>query len=58
MGVAGRCVGSGPSLVSLMPMVLQALYRVVSPWWLSLTLQVAVTEVAPSVVRCYGLQRL
>ena len=34
-------------LVSLLPMVL---YRVVSPWWLSLTLQVAVGEVALSVV--------
>ena len=34
-------------LVSLMPMVL---YRVVSPWWLSLTLRVAVAEVALSVV--------
>ena len=34
-------------LVSLMPMVS---YRVVSPWWLSLTLWVAVAEVALSVV--------
>ena len=34
-------------LVSLLPMVL---YRVVSPWWLSLTLRVAVGEVALSVV--------
>ena len=34
-------------LVSLLPMVL---YRVVSPWWLSLTLWVAVGEVALSVV--------
>ena len=34
-------------LVSLMPMVS---YQVVSPWWLSLTLQVAVAEVALSVV--------
>ena len=34
-------------LVSLMSMVL---YRVVSPWWLSLTLWVVVTEVALSVV--------
>ena len=34
-------------LVSLMPMVL---YRVVWPWWLSLTLRVAVAEVPPSVV--------
>ena len=47
MGVAGRCVGPDPPLVSLMPMVL---YRVVSPWWLSLTLRVAVAEVALSVV--------
>ena len=35
------------SLVSLLPMVS---YRVVSPWWLSLTLKVAVGEVALSVV--------
>ena len=41
------CLVSGPSLVSLMPM---ALYRVVSPRWLSLTLRVAVAEVALSVV--------
>ena len=34
-------------LVSLMPMVL---YRVVSPWWLSLTLRVAVAQVVLSVV--------
>ena len=34
-------------LVSLMSMVL---YRVVSPWWLSLTLWVVVAEVALSVV--------
>ena len=34
-------------LVSLLPMVL---YRVVSPWWPSLTLRVAVGEVALSVV--------
>ena len=34
-------------LVSLLPMVS---YRVVSPWWLSLTLRVAVSEVALSVV--------
>ena len=40
----------GPLLVFLMPMVLQAFYRLVSPWWLSLTLQVAVAEVALSVV--------
>ena len=32
-----------------MPMVLQALYRVVSLWWLLLTLRVAVAEVALSV---------
>ena len=40
-----------PLLVS-MPMVLMpmVLYRVVSPWWLSLTLRVAVAEVALSVV--------
>ena len=44
------CLVSGPSLVSLMPMVLQALYRVVSPWWLSLTLRVAIAEVALSVM--------
>ena len=50
MGVAGRCIGPGPSLVSLMPMVLQALCRVVSPCWLSLTLRVAVAEVALSMV--------
>ena len=35
-------------LVSLLPMVS---YQVVSPWWLSLTLWVAVGEVALSVVR-------
>ena len=40
---------SGPSFVSLMPMELQALYRVVWLWWLSLTLQVSVAEVALSV---------
>ena len=40
------CLVLGPSLVSLMPMVLQALYRGVSPWWLSLMLRVAVAEVA------------
>ena len=34
-------------LVSLLPMVS---YRVVSPWWLSLTLRVAVGEVPLSVV--------
>ena len=34
-------------LVSLLPMVS---YQVVSPWWLSLTLWVAVGEVALSVV--------
>ena len=50
MGVAGRRVGPGPSLMSLMPMVLEALYRVVSGWWLSLMLLVAVAEVALSVV--------
>ena len=44
------CLVSGPSLVSLMPMVLQALYPVVSPSWLSLTLRVAVAEVALSLV--------
>ena len=43
------CLVSRPSLVSLMPMVLQAFYRVVSLWWLSLTLRVAVAEVALSV---------
>ena len=36
-----------PPSVSLMPMVL---YPVVSPWWLSLTIRVAVAEVALSVV--------
>ena len=49
MGVAGQCVGPGPSLMSSTPMVLEALYRVVSPWWLSLSV-VAVAEVALSVV--------
>ena len=44
------CLVSGPSLVSLMPMVLLEFYRVVSPWWLSLTLRVAVAQVALSVV--------
>ena len=34
-------------LVSLLPMVL---YRLVSPWWLSLTLRVAVGDVALSMV--------
>ena len=42
--------GVGPSLVSWMRMVLLALYRVVSPWWLSLTFRVAVAEVALSVM--------
>ena len=41
---------SGPPLVSLMPMVLQALYRMVLPRWLSLMHRVAVAEVALSVV--------
>ena len=41
---------SGPSLVSLMLMVLRALYRVVLPWWLSLMLRVAIAEVALSVL--------
>ena len=53
------CLVSGPSLVSLMPGVLQALYRalpgarapwVVSRWWLLLMLRVAVAEVALLVV--------
>ena len=34
--------GVGPSLVSLMPIVWRALYRLVSPWWLSLTFRVTV----------------
>ena len=45
----GRCWSvcwPWPPLVSLMPMVL---YRVVSPWWPSWTLWVAVAEVALSV---------
>ena len=42
--------GVGPSLVSWMRMVLLALYRVVSPWWLLLTFWVAVAEVALSVM--------
>ena len=48
-GSHGRCWSvcwPWPPLVSLMPMVL---YRVVSPCWLSLTLPVAVAEVALSV---------
>ena len=44
------CLVSGPSFVSLMPLVLLALYRVVSPWWLLLTLRVAVAVVALLVV--------
>ena len=44
------CLVSGPSLVSFMPMVLQALYQVVSPWWLLLSLRIAVAEVALLVV--------
>ena len=36
--------------MSLMPMLLHPLYQVVLPWWLSLTLRVAVAEVALSVV--------
>ena len=44
------CLVSGPSLVSLMPMVLQAFYRLVSPCWVSLTFRVAVAEVALSVL--------
>ena len=59
MGVAGRCVRPGPPLVSFMSMVLQALYRVVSPWWLSLTLRVAVGdahgEAVASVATVYGV---
>ena len=52
-GSHGRCWSvcwPWPLLVS-MPMVLMpmVLYRVVSPWWLSLTLWVAVAEVALSV---------
>ena len=46
MGVAGRCVGPGPLGV----VVADGVDRVVSPWWLSLTLRVAVGEVALSVV--------
>ena len=49
---------SGPSLVSLMSMVLQALYRLVSPWWLSLTFRVAVAaigEAAAGVATVYGV---
>ena len=45
-----RWLVSGPPLVSLMPMVLQALYWVVSLRWLSLTLRVAVADVQLSVV--------
>ena len=44
------CLVSGPSLVSLMPMVFQTLYWVVLLWWLSLTLRVAVAEVALSLM--------
>ena len=50
MALAVFAVPAEPPLVSLMPMVLQALYRVVSLWWLSLTLWVAVAEVALSMV--------
>ena len=50
LALAVFAVPAEPPLVSLMPMVLQALYQVVSPWWLSLTLRVAVAEVALSVV--------
>ena len=45
MGVAGLCVGPGP--LGPLPMVS---YQVVSPWWLSLTLWVAVGELAMLVV--------
>ena len=48
-GSHGRCWSvcwPWPPLVSLMPMVL---YRVVSPWWLLLTLRIAIAEVALSV---------
>ena len=45
MGVAGRCVGPGP-LGVVSPMVS---YQVVSPWWLSLTLRVAVGEALKGV---------
>ena len=51
------CLVSGPSLVSLMPMVVQALYRVVSLWWLLLALRVAVAEVALSVTPVARLLR-
>ena len=47
MGVAGRCGFALAPLVSLLPMVS---YQVVLPWWLSLTLRVAVGEVALSMV--------
>ena len=50
LALAVFAVPAGPPLVSLMPMVLQALYRVVSLWWLSLMLRVAVAEVALSVL--------
>ena len=50
LALAVFAVPAGPPLVSLMPMVLQALYLVVSPSWLSLTLWVAVAEVALSMV--------
>ena len=50
LALAVFAVPAGTPWVLLMPMVLQALYRMVSPWWLSLTLRVAVAEVTLSVV--------
>ena len=38
------------ALAPLASLLLMVSYRVVSPWWLSLTLRVAVVEVALSVV--------
>ena len=46
LALLGNVLALAPS-VSLLPMVS---YQVVSPWWLSLTLRVAVGEVAVSVV--------
>ena len=49
LALAVFAVPAGPLLVSLMPMVLQASYRVVPPWRLSLTLRIAFAEVALSL---------
>ena len=54
LALAVFAVPAGSPLVSLMLMVLQALYRVVSAWLLWLTLRVAVAEVALLVLAVGG----